>query len=94
MKKARILKLGTAWPMLAGVLWAGPSAAGRQAAPAVLPAPLGTYVTGQAGLTADQQKALLDGKPVTRLLDTDPSKECRSSAPCGSTRRSIDTSRP
>jgi hypothetical protein len=32
-------------------------------------------VTGQARLTADQQKALLDGKPVTRLLDTDPSKE-------------------
>jgi hypothetical protein len=40
-----------------------------------LPAPLETYLTKSAHLSGDERRALLSGAPVTKLLDSDPSKE-------------------
>ena len=40
-----------------------------------LPPPLETYLTKSAHLSGDERRALLSGAPVTKLLDSDPSKE-------------------
>ncbi len=40
-----------------------------------LPARLDSYIKSDVKLTPDEQKQLLAGEPVTRLLDTDPAKE-------------------
>lgn len=44
-------------------------------AQAGLPGRLGDYAARVAKLTAAQQKQLVDGQPVTQMLDADPSKE-------------------
>ena len=45
------------------------------AAVASLPPPLDLYLTKYVKLTAAEQQRLLVGEPVTKLLDSDPSKE-------------------
>jgi hypothetical protein len=40
-----------------------------------LPAHLDSYIRAHVKLTPEEQKQLLAGQPVTRLLDTDPAKE-------------------
>ena len=40
-----------------------------------LPPPLESYLTTSAHLSGDERRALLSGAPVTKLLDSDPSKE-------------------
>jgi hypothetical protein len=53
-----------------------PAAATLPAAPAgALPRPLERYLTGFVRLTPVQRQALLAGKPITRLLDSDPARE-------------------
>lgn len=43
--------------------------------PAPLPERLNSYINSYVKLTSDEQKRILAGEPVTRLLDSDPSKE-------------------
>ena len=51
----------------------GVPAQGQGQAP--LPERLNSYINSYVKLTSDEQKRLLAGEPVTRLLDGDPSKE-------------------
>ena len=51
------------------------AAARLPSAPAALPPQLDDYVTRHVKLTPEQRFALLSGKPVTQLLDADPSTE-------------------
>ncbi len=51
------------------------AAARLPSAPAALPPQLDDYVTRHVKLTPEQRSALLSGKPITQLLDADPSTE-------------------
>jgi hypothetical protein len=61
--------------LLAGVLWGAAHLSGSQAASGKLPPTLDTYVARDVKLTAAERTALLQGKPVTKLLPADASRE-------------------
>ena len=52
-----------------------PSPSPQRGGTSGLPPRLADYLTRHAKLTAEQQKQLLQGQPVTKLLDADPSRE-------------------
>jgi hypothetical protein len=60
--------------LAAFALSGAPIVSGQSAAPP-LPARLGEYIARHVRLTATQHTQLLQGLPITRLLDADPSKE-------------------
>ena len=57
---------------LGGLLWATSLGAQQTVG---LPARLAQFIKTDVKLTPDQEKTLLAGQPVTRLLETDPAKE-------------------
>jgi hypothetical protein len=68
MRFLKISILGVLALTTAGVTLRGQS-------PPPLPERLDSYIKSYVTLTPDEQTQLLAGQPVTRLLDTDPSKE-------------------
>src|SRR5262245_16851763 len=58
-------------------LWTllSPVGVGRSVPPDALPPRLADFVSQQAKLSTEQRAQLLQGKPVTKLLDVDPSRE-------------------
>lgn len=67
-----VWRVALAASLSVGLLTGASSASLRQAA---LPSALDTYLTNDVRLTASERNMLLSGDPVTRLLDSDPSKE-------------------
>ena len=63
-------------PLVVVLLLVAPVPIARsQNASAPLPSRLGTYLKDVARLTAEEQRQLAAGEPVTKLLDGDPNKE-------------------
>ncbi len=71
-RRWRVRLLTSVIPMLV-LATAGEPLRGQGQTP--LPERLDSYIKNDVKLTAEEQKQLLAGQPVTRLLDTDPSKE-------------------
>jgi hypothetical protein len=75
MRSSRATAAWTAIAVAAGALVFSPVGSGRSVPPDVLPPRLADFVSQQAKLSAEKRAQLLQGKPVTSLLDADPSKE-------------------
>jgi hypothetical protein len=55
--------------------WSGSPSHGSQSADESFPPLLSAYINRYVRLTPDERKSLLAGTPVTKLLDSDPTKE-------------------
>jgi hypothetical protein len=61
--------------VLAQVCGVSPAASRQEAPDASFPSLLDTYITTYVRLTPVERRALLDNRPVTKLLDAEPDKE-------------------
>jgi hypothetical protein len=75
MNRGALTGSAKALALLIGVVSLTADLSGGQAPQGGLPPPLGTYVSKDVKLTQAEQTQLLQGKAVTKLLDSDPSTE-------------------